>query len=80
MNPIIQTGDDIMAKAEQKDNGTSKEAATVKNGKPSTTSKSEMLRVGIGFAEWAREEAGNQGLTLAQFTDTLPDIFETLID
>ena len=46
--------------------------------KPSTTSKSEMLRVGMHFAEWAREQAEKHDLTLSQFTDTLPEAFEML--
>jgi len=62
----------MTAKAEQK--------KTNGAANPTTTSKSEMLRVGIGFAEWARAEAEKAGTTLAQFTDTLPDIMDTLLD
>ena len=48
--------------------------------KPSTTTKSEMLRVGLDFAHWAREQAEKEGLTLAQFTDTIPGAFELMLD
>lgn len=52
---------------------------TTGTAKPSTTSKSEMLRVGMGFAHWAREQAEKEGLTLSQFTDTLPEAFEMML-
>lgn len=66
----------MTAPAKQETKKATNEAATVKSGNPTTTSKSEMLRVGLVFSHWAREQVEKEGVTLAQFTDMLPAIVD----